>query len=483
MTSSASARGIFVSYASQDRAAAHLVAERLKQAGFDCFFDVEAIAGGAAWEQELHRALRSSLALVLCASPASNDSKWVWVEVMIARHLGLPVIPLRIQGDSVPELLKQTTQAIDCTTDPQRGFEKLLAALRQLPAASTTEASARARPSQPDPALASRVVAGARLSDSPARTAARAAHIGSPGGIALGGDGSLYIGDMQQSRLHRLSRDGELAILHDTAHRPAQVAVDGDALFVASLGQHVIQRLSLTTREIETVTGIGEAGPAVNGVRPGEASFCRPLGLAVSFGGSVLYVADSGNHCIRRVSLASGQVLTIVGNGTRGYSGDRGPAQSAQLDSPGFLALSSAEGALYFSDAGNHCIRRIRFEDNEITTVVGTGRPGFSADGSKGIEAVIRDPRGLAITGLGLAFADSGNHRIRLLRHDGTLATLAGTGEWSFSGDVRDATRAELFAPSGLAFDAESGRLFAADTGHGQVKVLGEGDPWRLDQE
>jgi sugar lactone lactonase YvrE len=481
MASYASAGGIFVSYASQDRVTANLVAHRLKQAGFDCFFDVEAIAGGAAWEQELHRALRSSRALVLCASPASADSKWVWVEVMIARHLGLPVIPLRVQGDVVPELLKQTTQTIDCTTDPERGFEKLLAALHGLPASpSTTGASARARPSQPDPALALRVVAGARFSNSPERTAARAAQLGSPGGIALGEDASLYIGDMEESHLYRLSRAGELTIFHDTAYRPAQVAVDGNALFVASLGRHVVQRLSLTTREIETVAGIGEAGPAVKKVRPGEASFCRPLGVAVS-AGSVLYVADSGNHCIRRVSLASDEVLTIVGNGTRGYSGDGGPAEGAQLNSPGFLTLSPAEGALYFSDAGNHCIRRIRFEDNEITTVVGTGRPGFSADGSKGIEAAISDPRGLVITGLGLAFADSGNHRIRLLRHDGTLATLAGTGEWSFSGDARDATRAELFAPSGLAFDVISGRLFVADTGHGQVKVLGEVDPWHLD--
>jgi hypothetical protein len=135
-------------------------------------------------------------------------------------------------------------------------------------------------------------------------------------------------------------------------------------------------------------------------------------------------------------------------------------------------AESSSKDYLFFSDTGNHCIRKIRLRDGEITTVVGTGTAGFSEDGATGVNAMIDRPCGLTLTDQGLFFAESGNQRVRLLRHDGTLTTIAGNGEWGFSGDCRDARFAELICPLGLCFNPYSGLLYVTD--NGQVKVLGD---------
>jgi hypothetical protein len=126
---------------------------------------------------------------------------------------------------------------------------------------------------------------------------------------------------------------------------------------------------------------------------------------------------------------------------------------------------------LFFSDQGNHCIRKIRLEDGEITTIVGTGEAGFSEDGTNGADAAIDTPWGLAVTE-GLCFAEGGNRRVRLLSNDGILTTIAGNGERGFYGDCRDARMAELLYPAGLCANPYSRLLYIADSK--QIRVLGE---------
>ncbi len=131
----------------------------------------------------------------------------------------------------------------------------------------------------------------------------------------------------------------------------------------------------------------------------------------------------------------------------------------------------------FFSDKGNHCIRKIGLQDGKITTVVGTGQAGFSKDGATGVSAAIDTPAGLALTRQGLHFAESGNHRVRLLREDGSLTTIAGNGKVEFSGDSRDARMAELFHPTGLCANPYSKLLYVA--ANQQIKVLGDEDRLR----
>lgn len=475
MADSSDVANVFISHSSEDNVIAHAIRDHLAQKGYSSFLDFESIAGGTAWEQKIRAALSKSIALVLCTTPKSIESKWVWAEVMIARYLQIPVIPLVTQGTVVPDLLRQTTQAIDFTKDPGRGYEKLLEALKEHRGEVSSARRSTLSPSETEERLAIRVVAGIGIARNEAALAARLRY---PYGLALGGDGSLYFGDLQGVTIHRVNKDGVLEILTEAVKRPGQLTIDEseDVLYAASVNGHVIQKVLLSTGRVETVAGNGKEGFAGDGSHPSEASFSRPQGLAVALSGDEIYIADTGNHRIRRVDLFSGTVETIAGNGTQGYSGDRGPGTSAQLSEPSFLELDPdvTGGSLFFSDGGNHCIRRLRLRDGEITTVVGTGKGGFSKDGTLASECMIDSPAGLAITSSGLCFADARNHRIRVMRPDGTISTLAGTGDRGFSGDIRDARQAELWLPSGLCWNPHSNCLYAADFGHQQIKVIGD---------
>ena len=328
--------------------------------------------------------------------------------------------------------------------------------------------------------LAIRVVAGI---DAGPNEDARRARLGSTYGVAISQEEkSLYVGNIQGFGIHRIRTDRVPELLAKEVLRPAQLVVDlmAENLYVSSLSLHVIQKVVISNGETEIIAGNGVEGFAGDGGPALKASFRWPKGVAVSPVGNTLYVADTGNHRIRRVLFLNGEsrVETIAGNGTVGYSGDRGQAQAAQLNAPTFIGLD-ADGLrnlwpsyLFFSDTGNHCIRKIRLHDGEITTVVGTGQASFSEDGTAGVNAAIHTPMGLAMTPQGLCFAEAGNRRVRLLREDGILTTIAGNGEFGFSGDCRDARFAELWYPTGLCVNPYSGLLYVADCK--QIKVLGQ---------
>jgi hypothetical protein len=130
-----------------------------------------------------------------------------------------------------------------------------------------------------------------------------------------------------------------------------------------------------------------------------------------------------------------------------------------------------APGELFIADSGNHKVRRIRLEDREIVTVAGTGDPGFSGDGGPAEAASLNNPLGLAFDPAGnLYIADSKNHRIRRVDTNGIITTVAGTGSYGYSGDRRDASEAELYLPVGLAWDGRS--LYVSDFGHNKVRLL-----------
>ncbi len=171
---------------------------------------------------------------------------------------------------------------------------------------------------------------------------------------------------------------------------------------------------------------------------------------------------------------ALAQVETVVGTGLPGFSGDGGPARQAQLNGPTGI-LFGPEGSLYIADSGNHRIRRVR-PDGIIETVAGTGVAGFSGDGGPAVFAQLAFPLALAF-GLdsSLFFTDVESHRVRKITLDGFLFTVAGNGEADFKGDGGPAERASLNFPAGLAFDAQ-GNLYLSDFGNSRLrKVSPEG--------
>ena len=156
-----------------------------------------------------------------------------------------------------------------------------------------------------------------------------------------------------------------------------------------------------------------------------------------------LYIADTGNNRIRKIS--NGVIATVAGNGTQGFSGDNGPASSAQLYLPSRIAVDSA-GNLYIADSENNRIRKV--SNGVIITVAGSGTRGFSGDNGPATSAQLNAPTGVAVDSAGnLYIADSGNNRIRKISN-GVITTVAGNGTQGFSGDNGPATSAQLSYPT-----------------------------------
>jgi hypothetical protein len=261
--------------------------------------------------------------------------------------------------------------------------------------------------------------------------------------------------------------DGALAT-ETSLHHASELAFDEEGGILVA-GNHVpfVFRVGLDQR-IEIVAGSGEYSSTGDGGPALEASWITPFGVLADGNGG-FWVTDSDAHTIRHVD-ASGVVRATAGDGSRGYSGDGGPAVDAQLDGPTRMILDR-DGNLVFCDTGNDVVRRI-LPDGTIETIAGTGRPGYSGDGGPALEAKLSGPYDIVMANDGTIYlADSGNDAIRKIDTDGMIATVAGDGSAGFAGDRGPATRAQLHQPSGLAI-APDGSLWIADTLNHRVRRI-----------
>ncbi|MBB5345314.1 NHL domain-containing protein [Tunturibacter empetritectus] len=251
---------------------------------------------------------------------------------------------------------------------------------------------------------------------------------------------------------------------------PSAIVFDSAGnLYFAETGNHVIRKVD-TSGNLTTIAGTGtqgfsgDTGPAIS------ATLDSPQGLALDPANN-LYLADTHNHRIRRLNLTTGLITTIAGS-TPGYSGDGAPALSAQLNLPTALAID-ASGNLYLADTANHRIRRIDATTGLITTIAGTGTQGYTGDGALALSAAIDSPTGIAIDASNnLYLADTHNHRIRKITSStGLITTIAGTGLPGFSGDTAPASAATLALPHGLTVDAV-GNLYLSDTANHRIRRI-----------
>ena len=225
---------------------------------------------------------------------------------------------------------------------------------------------------------------------------------------------------------------------------------------------------------IKTVAGNGTYGYSGDGGIADSAKLNSPFGVAVDASGN-LFIADEYNKVIRKVST-NGIITTVAGNGTYGYSGDGGSATSAKLNYPTGVAVD-ASGNLFIADEENHRIRKVS-TSGVITTVAGNGTKGYNGDGGIADSAELYYPTGVAVDASGNLFiADYNNHRILKVSTNGITTTVAGNGTPGYSGDGGSADSAELYYPSGVAVDA-SGNLFIADLNNNRIReVIGGAVP------
>jgi PKD repeat protein len=252
-------------------------------------------------------------------------------------------------------------------------------------------------------------------------------------------------------------------------NNPSDVAVDAQGnLYIADTQNHKIRKVSGGI--ITTVAGTGTAGPLGDGGQATSAQLNKPSDVAVDAQGN-LYIADYNNNRIRKVS--GGIITTVAGTGTAGPLGDGGQATSAQLNDPEGVAVD-AQGDLYIADAGNHKIRKV--SGGVITTVAGTGTAGFFGDGGQATSAQLQFPDGVEADAQGnLYIADTSNSRVRKVS-GGVITTVAGTGVASFSGDGGPASAAALKFPYHVGLDAV-GSVYIADTGNHRVRKIANAPP------
>ena len=236
-------------------------------------------------------------------------------------------------------------------------------------------------------------------------------------------------------------------------------------MYVADSANHRIRRIS-PTGVITTVAGTGSTSFNGDGIPATQASLAYPKGVAVAPDGS-LYVGDANHHRIRRF-VPGGTISTVAGNGTAGYSGDGGPAGAATLRLPRNIAFGS-DGSFFIADNSNFAVRRVS-PTGVITTVAGTGVAGYSGDGGPATSARLREVRDVAVDAAGnIYIADEQNHRIRRVSTSGVITTFAGTGASGFSGDGGAPGAARVAGPRGVSV-TPAGDVLIADTSNHRIR-------------
>jgi hypothetical protein len=240
---------------------------------------------------------------------------------------------------------------------------------------------------------------------------------------------------------------------------------------------------------ISTVAGggtvcAGKTDSVGDGCLATSATLHYPYGVAVDSAGN-LFIADGYNNRIRMVSASTGDITTVAGNGTQGYSGDGGAATSAELNRPYGVTLDSS-GNLYIAEWGNNVIRKVTvpIATGTISTVAGNGTASYTGDGGLATSAELYMPEGVVVDSSGnIYIADTANNRVRMVAAStangftaGDIYTVAGggtacAGKTDSIGDGCLATSATLYQPTSLAFDS-SGNLYIADPGDNRVRKV-----------
>lgn len=256
---------------------------------------------------------------------------------------------------------------------------------------------------------------------------------------------------------------------------PLGVTVDAAGNFYIADSVNDVIRKVTSTDQISTVAGNQSLGGGFSGDTgaPLNATLNGPSAVALDSAGN-LYIADTANNRIRKVSFGTGTnagtITTFAGSGGTSFSGDGLPAVDASLNAPRGLAFDAA-GNLYIADSGNHAIRMVSAKTLRMSTVAGTGSLGYNGDNIAATSAQLNYPLGIAFDSAGnLYIADSQNFRIRKVVN-GIMTTIGGTGQPGYGGDGLYSTQSIFNFPSSVLVDP-SGKVYVGDSGNNVVRLL-----------
>ena len=315
------------------------------------------------------------------------------------------------------------------------------------------------------------------------------ARLNYPVDLAVDRSGDIYIADDSNNRIRKLTvSTGILTTVAGTGlttyngddidattaaiNTPEGVGVDGlGNIYIADTANHRLRKVTVSTGKITTVAGTGTPGTGKDGILATTSNLFRPASVAVDVEGNI-YIADSANHRIRKVSASTGLISTVAGTGTRSYNGDNIDATTAQLSAPLAVAVDK-NGDIYIADTFNNRLRKVTISTGKITTIAGTGVNSYNGDNIDATTATIANPKGVAVDREGNVFiADSENYRIRkVIVSTGKITTIAGTGIAGFTGDGVIAINARLNYVTGIAVDGVD-NFYIADTSNHRIRSM-----------
>jgi sugar lactone lactonase YvrE len=307
--------------------------------------------------------------------------------------------------------------------------------------------------------------------------------LGGPAGICLDKKGNIYIANLYTARISKLAHD-TLSTIVDTSGESGYTGNGGRAdtatitnpnsicmdtagnLYITDLFYHVVRKVSVSGI-ITTICGAGSSGFSGDGGPGLLATMDRPHGVCTDRVGN-LYIADYGNHRIRKMNFRTGTITTVAGTGVNGFSGENGAAASMDLSFPNSIC-SDAGGNIYFSEYGNNRVRRIDAATGQLNTVAGNGSHAFAGDGDLAINASLNQPNSVFIDNKGyLYIADNGNNVVRVVTPLGIILTVAGNGIYDYTGDGGLAHNASFKGLTSVCVD-NTGNIYIAD---GDVSVV-----------
>ncbi len=293
--------------------------------------------------------------------------------------------------------------------------------------------------------------------------------------LVLSHEGTAQEQPSQDSDGDRATQNmGSVAAFGHPLGNPFGIQIVGDDVWITTVEDQCVWKSSLTNDRIRRVAGNGQTGYSGDGGPALQATFNWPHEVRVDNDGT-MFIADTRNHVIRRVDGATRIVTTVAGNGKAGFAGDSKSGTDVAFDQPHSVALDG-QGGLLVADTKNHRLRRIDLATNIVTTIAGTGEKKLPSDGAMAISSPLFGPRSLAVDDQSIWIVlREGNSIWRLDRSEGTLHRVAGTGKKGYSGDGHDPLQATFRGPKGIAVDAD-GNLLVVDTENHAVRKINFAD-------